>query len=154
MEEATGRPMADPVVILLVEDNPADVRLTQMALKKGKIHNHLLIARDGEQALDALYRRGAYADAQRPEMVLLDLNLPKISGLEILQEIKDDESLRRIPVVVLTSSKAEEDIVRSYDLHANCYITKPVDFRQFSQAINALENFWFSVVRLAPDARS
>ncbi|MBF0622300.1 MAG: response regulator [Magnetococcales bacterium] len=141
---------ADPVVILLVEDNPADVRLTQMALKKGKIHNELIIARDGEQALDALHQRGNYQDTPRPEIILLDLNLPKIGGLEILKEIKAKEHLKRIPVVVLTSSKAEEDIVRSYDLHANCYITKPVDFTQFRQVINQLESFWFSIVRLSP----
>src|SRR4051812_24241643 len=116
-----------PVEILLVEDNPGDVRLTIEALKEGKVRNRLNVAKDGVEALDFLYRRGAFANAPRPDIILLDLNLPRKDGREVLQEIKKDPKLRRIPVVVLTTSSAEEDVVRSYDLHVNCYITKPVD---------------------------
>ncbi|MBF0189171.1 MAG: response regulator [Magnetococcales bacterium] len=144
--------MATPIHILLVEDNPADIRLTQMALKSNRIANTLLIARDGEQALDALFLRGEYRDSRRPEIILLDLNLPKKSGLEVLDIIKKDEVLRRIPVVILTSSEAEEDILRSYDLHANCFITKPVNFSQFSTVIQSLDNFWFTIVKRAPES--
>ena len=117
----------EPINILLVEDNPGDVRLTVEALREGKVHNHLSVARDGVEALAFLRQQGEFADAPRPDVILLDLNLPKKDGREVLAEIKADERLRRIPVVVLTTSKAEEDILRSYALHANCYVTKPVD---------------------------
>lgn len=137
-----------PIEILLVEDNPGDVRLTQEALKEDKILNNLHIAKDGIEALSFLRREGIYADAVRPDLILLDLNLPKKDGREVLMEIKKDEELRRIPVVVLTTSRAEEDIVRTYDCHANCYITKPVDFEQFINVIKSIENFWLSVVKL------
>lgn len=137
-----------PIEILLVEDNPGDVRLTQEALKEGKILNNLNIARDGIEAISILRREGVYADATRPDLILLDLNLPKKDGREVLMEVKKDEELRRIPVVILTTSRAEEDIIRTYDCHANCYITKPVDFDQFINVIKSIENFWLSVVKL------
>jgi two-component system, chemotaxis family, response regulator Rcp1 len=137
-----------PIEILLVEDNPGDVRLTQEALKEDKILNNLHIAKDGIEAISFLRREGIYADAVRPDLILLDLNLPKKDGREVLMDIKNDEELRRIPVVVLTTSRTEEDIVRTYDCHANCYITKPVDFEQFINVIKSIENFWLSVVKL------
>lgn len=138
----------EPINILLVEDNPGDVRLTVEALREGKVHNHLSVARDGVEALAFLRRQGEFADAPRPDVILLDLNLPKKDGREVLAEIKADERLRRIPVVVLTTSKAEEDILRSYALHANCYVTKPVDLEQFITVVRSIEDFWFSIVRL------
>jgi len=137
-----------PIQILLVEDNPGDVRLTIEALKEGKVSNSLSVARDGVEALSFLRREGPHAKAARPDLILLDLNLPKKDGREVLAEIKDDSSLRRIPVVVLTTSKAEEDILRTYDLHANCYITKPVDLEQFISVVRSIDDFWLSVVRL------
>lgn len=138
----------EPINILLVEDNPGDVRLTVEALREGKVHNHLSVARDGVEALAFLRQQGEFADAPRPDVILLDLNLPKKDGREVLAEIKADERLRRIPVVVLTTSKAEEDILRSYALHANCYVTKPVDLEQFITVVRSIEDFWFSIVRL------
>jgi len=137
-----------PVEILLVEDNPGDVRLTLEALKDGKVLNHLSVVGDGVEAIAFLHQEGAYANAPSPDLILLDLNLPKKDGREVLQEIKDDESLKHIPVVVLTTSKADMDILRSYELHANCYITKPVDFEQFTKVIKSIEDFWFSIVKL------
>jgi CheY-like chemotaxis protein len=137
-----------PVEILLVEDNPGDVRLTREAFKEAKISNALHVACDGAEALDFLYRRNSHANAPRPDLILLDLNLPKKDGREVLAEVKADTELRRIPIVVLTTSKAEEDIVRSYDLHANCYITKPVDFDQFVEVVKSIEGFWLTVVKL------
>ena len=137
-----------PIRILLVEDNPGDVRLTQEALRDGKVHNELVSVPDGIEALAYLRREGKYADAQRPDVILLDLNLPKKDGREVLAEIKQEQSLRQIPVVILTTSKAEEDILRSYSLHANCYITKPVDLEQFITVVRSIEDFWFSIVRL------
>lgn len=137
-----------PVEILLVEDNPGDVRLTIEALKEGKVRNRLNVARDGVEALEYLKREGPFRDATRPDLVLLDLNLPKMDGREVLAAIKADESLRRIPVVVLTTSKAEEDVLRSYALHANCYITKPVDLDQFISVVKSIDDFWLTVVRL------
>jgi chemotaxis family two-component system response regulator Rcp1 len=137
-----------PIKILLVEDNPADVRLTFEALKEGKITNSLSVAKDGADALDFLYRRGEHAAAPRPDLILLDLNLPKRDGREVLAEIKKDEDLKRIPVVVLTTSKAEEDILRSYNLHANCFISKPVDYEAFIDVGRSIENFWLTVVVL------
>jgi len=138
----------EPINILLVEDNPGDVRLTVEALREGKVHNQLSVARDGVEALAFLRQEGQFAESPRPDVILLDLNLPKKDGREVLAEIKADERLRRIPVVVLTTSKAEEDILRSYALHANCYVTKPVDLEQFITVVRSIEDFWFSIVRL------
>lgn len=141
----------DAIEILLVEDNPADVRLTVEALKDAKVRNRLITVPDGVEALACLRREGQYADCRRPDLILLDLNLPRKSGLEVLREIKADEDLRRIPVVVLTTSQAEQDIVRSYDLHANCYICKPVDLDQFMGVVQTVEDFWLTIVRLPPE---
>lgn len=140
--------LSAPIEILLVEDNPGDVRLTKEALKEGKILNNLHVAKDGVEAISFLRREGEYDNAVRPDLILLDLNLPKKDGREVLMEIKKDKELRRIPVVVLTTSGAEEDIIKIYDCHANCYITKPVDFDQFINVIKSIENFWLSVVKL------
>jgi two-component system, chemotaxis family, response regulator Rcp1 len=137
-----------PVEILLVEDNPGDARLTQEALKDGKVYNNLTVVPDGVEAMAYLRREGRYAKASQPDLILLDLNLPKKDGREVLQEIKADERLRLIPVVVLTSSAAEQDVLKSYGLHANCYVTKPVDLDQFIGAVKAIENFWLTVVTL------
>jgi chemotaxis family two-component system response regulator Rcp1 len=137
-----------PVEILLVEDNPADVRLTQEALKEGKVYNNLHWAKDGVEALEFLHRKGKYAEAPRPDIILLDLNLPKKDGREVLQDIKNDERLKRIPVVILTTSKAEEDVLKSYNLHANCYVTKPVDLEQFIVVVKSIDMFWLTVVTL------
>jgi two-component system, chemotaxis family, response regulator Rcp1 len=136
------------IEILLVEDNPGDARLTQEALREGKIYNRLHVVTDGEAAMAFLHRQGHYHHAVRPDLILLDLNLPRKNGQEVLAEIKSDLELRRIPVVILTTSAAEEDVNRSYDLHANCYITKPVDLAQFIKVVQLLNNFWFSVVVL------
>jgi len=136
------------VDILLVEDNPADVALTEEALHESKIANRLLVAEDGEEALAILRRQGPHANAPKPDLVLLDLNLPRMDGREVLAEIKKDDALRRIPVVVLTTSKAEEDVFRSYDLHANCYITKPIDLQQFVKVVKVVDEFWLTIVRL------
>ena len=143
--------MGKPVEIMLVEDNPGDVRLTQEALKEGKMLNNLHVVGDGVEALAFLRREGEYADAPRPDVILLDLNLPKKDGREVLAEVKADEDLRRIPVVVLTVSKAEEDILKTYDLHANCYITKPLDLDQFIKVVKAIEDFWLTIVKLPPN---
>ena len=141
-----------PIDILLVEDNPGDVRLTREALKEGKVLiNQLNVARDGVEALAFLRRQGEFSDAVRPDIVLLDLNLPKKDGREVLAEIKNDPELRRIPVVILTTSKAEEDILKSYDMHANCYITKPVDLDQFITVVQSIEDFWLTIVKLPPE---
>jgi len=137
-----------PIEILLVEDNPADVRLTQEGLKEAKVVNRLHAVTDGRAALDFLYRRGAYRDVPRPDVILLDLNLPGIDGHAVLTKVKDDPVLRVIPIVVLTSSEAESDIVRSYEEHANCFISKPIDFDGFLRVVHAVEDFWFSVVKL------
>jgi two-component system, chemotaxis family, response regulator Rcp1 len=136
------------VKILLVEDNPGDVRLTQEALKESKMLNELYVTEDGVEALEFLSREGKYTDAPHPDLILLDLNLPKKDGRELLEEIKADENLRRIPVVVLTTSKAQEDIYRMYEQHANCYITKPIDFEQFIEVIKSIDNFWLTIVKL------
>ncbi|MGB9624404.1 MAG: response regulator [Phycisphaerae bacterium] len=144
---------AMPIEILLIEDSVADVRLTMEALKEAKVVNRLSVVDDGVKAIDFLYRRGAYADAPMPDLILLDLNLPRKDGREVLAEIKADANLRRIPVVVLTTSHAEEDILRAYDLHANCYITKPVDFNQFMVVVQTIEDFWLTVVKLPPNGR-
>ena len=137
-----------PVEILLIEDSPGDVRLTMEALKEAKVLNNLSVVGDGTEAMAFLKREGAHAKAPRPDVILLDLNLPKKDGREVLAEIKADPNLRRIPVVVLTTSRDEEDIFRAYDLHANCYITKPVDFKQFLGVVQSIEDFWLTVVKL------
>ena len=137
-----------PAEILLVEDNPADVRLTQEAFKDGKLRNRLSVAMDGVEAMAFLRREGKYASSPRPDLVLLDLNLPKKDGREVLAEVKADKHLRQIPVVVVTTSAAEQDILRSYQLHANCYVTKPVDLGQFLWVVKSIEGFWLSIVRL------
>ncbi len=139
-----------PLEILLVEDNPADVRLTTEALKEEKVLNKLHVVNDGVEALEFLNRQGKYADAVRPDLIILDLNLPRKDGREVLKEIKNDDSLKTIPVVVLTISKAEEDIFRAYNLHANCYITKPVDLGQFIKVAKSVNEFWLTIVRLPP----
>ena len=139
------------VEILLVEDNPGDVRLTREALKETKLQNHLSVVLDGESALAFLKKEGKYADAPRPDLILLDLNLPKKGGREVLAEIKSIPALMRIPVAVLTMSDSEEDIVKSYDLHANCYIRKPLDIGQFLTVVRCVEDFWFTIVKLPPD---
>jgi chemotaxis family two-component system response regulator Rcp1 len=144
----TTEQLGRPVEILLVEDNPGDVRLTAEALQDGKVWNRLSVAPDGVEALAFLRREGTHVAAPRPDIILLDLNLPKKDGRQVLAEIKSDTDLRRIPVVILTTSKAEEDIVKTYDLHANCFITKPVDFVQFLNVVQAVEDFWFCVVKL------
>ena len=139
-----------PIEILMVEDNPGDVRLTVEALKEGKIRNNFNTVADGAEALAYLRRQGPYAEKCRPDLILLDLNLPKKSGPEVLAEIKEDPDLRRIPVVILTVSKAEQDILKTYNLHANCYITKPVELDQFLEVVKSIENFWLTVVMLPP----
>src|SRR5262249_52242723 len=139
---------APPVEILLVEDNLGDARLTREALKEGKVYNNLHWVKDGVEALDFLYKRGKHKDAPKPDIILLDLNLPKKDGREVLQEIKADSKLQRIPVVVLTTSKAEEDVLKTYQLHANCYVTKPVDLEQFIKVVRSIDNFWLTVVTL------
>jgi len=136
------------VEILLVEDNPADVRLTVEALKDSKLKNNLNVVNDGVEAMEFLLKKGKYADAPTPDLILLDLNLPKKDGREVLKEVKEDCNLKRIPVVILTISKADEDIVKTYDLHANCYISKPVDLDQFVKVVKSIEDFWFTIVVL------
>lgn len=139
-----------PVDILLVEDNPGDVRLTREALLESELNIELHVVHDGEDALAFLRREGAYVDSRRPDLVLLDLNLPKLDGREVLARIRADVNLRRIPVVVLTVSTVEEDVLRSYDLAANCYISKPIDLDQFVTVVRAIEQFWFQIVKLPP----
>jgi chemotaxis family two-component system response regulator Rcp1 len=143
-------PALHPIEILLVEDNPGDVRLTREALKEAKVSNTLHVVEDGVAALDFLYRRGAYDKAPRPALILLDLNLPRKNGREVLAEIKQDAQLKTIPVVILTTSQAEEDVLRAYSLHANCYINKPVDFIQFTKIVRTIEEFWLTIVTLPP----
>jgi CheY-like chemotaxis protein len=137
-----------PIEILLVEDNPGDARLTREALSMSKIHNNLHHARDGEEAMRFLRREGAFADVPKPDLILLDLNLPKRDGREVLDDIKRDPLLMHVPVVILTSSQAEEDILKAYRLHANCFITKPVDLEQFIKVVSSIEQFWFTIVKL------
>jgi chemotaxis family two-component system response regulator Rcp1 len=138
----------DPVEILLAEDNPGDVRLTEKALEKGKIVNNLHVVNDGVEAMAYLRQEGEYAGKPRPDLMLLDLNMPRMDGQEVLAQMDEEPDLRRIPVVVLTSSEAEEDIVKSYELNANAYLTKPVDFDGFVDVIKSVEDFWLAVVRL------
>jgi chemotaxis family two-component system response regulator Rcp1 len=139
--------------ILLIEDSPGDVRLTREAFKDAKVHINLNVASDGAEAMDFLRREGKYADVPRPDLILLDLNLPKKDGREVLEEIKENPSLKSIPVVILTTSAAEEDILRSYLLHANCYITKPVDLDGFLKVVKSIDSFWLSVVKLPHEVR-
>ena len=146
-----SKAIGKPIEILLVEDNPGDVRLTKEALNEGKVLNKLHVVEDGMEALAFLNGEGKYADVPRPELILLDLNLPKKDGRDVLAEIKTNEDLRRIPVVVLTTSDSEEDILKSYDLNANCYITKPVDLDQFIKVVQSIEEFWLTIVRLPPE---
>lgn len=141
-------PSGQPVEILLVEDNPGDVRLTTEALKECKVRNRLSVVTDGEAALAFLRREGAYGAAIRPDLILLDLNLPKKNGREVLAAVKSDPQLRRIPVVILTTSDAEHDVLKAYDLHANAYITKPVNLDSFVTIVKSIEGFWLSVVKL------
>lgn len=140
--------LVKPIEILLVEDNPGDVRLTMEALKEAKVINNLTVIKDGEEALTYLRRQGLYAQAKRPHLILLDLNLPRKDGREVLAQIKADEVLKRIPVVVLTTSQDEQDVLKSYNLHANCYITKPVDLDQFIKVVRSIEDFWLGIVVL------
>lgn len=146
------RSRTKPIEILLVEDNPADARLTMEALKDGKVKNNLAMVPDGVEAMAYLRNQGKYAGAVRPDLILLDLNLPKKDGREVLAEVKSDPALRSIPVVVMTVSKAEEDILKSYDLHANCYVNKPVDFEQFMRVVRTIEDFWLTIVKLPTGA--
>lgn len=136
------------VEILLIEDNPGDVDLTKEALEESKLHNNLYVVNDGVAACDFLFKRGEYLDAPTPDLILLDLNLPKKDGREVLCEIKSDQTLKRIPVVVMTTSDAEEDIVKAYDSHANCYVKKPVDFNRFIEVVKQIEDFWIYIVKL------
>jgi len=138
------------IEILLVEDNPADIRLAREAFKDAKVHNILYTVEDGVEAMAFLRRQGKYAEVGRPDLILLDLNLPKKDGREVLAEIKTDERLKLIPVVILTVSKDEEDILKTYNLHANCYITKPIDFEQFMRVVKGIEEFWLTIVKLPP----
>jgi len=140
-----------PIEILLVEDNPGDVLLTREAFREGKISNNLEVVVDGEQAMAYLRRQGPYVNALRPDVILLDLNLPRKDGREVLAELKSDDELKYIPVVILTTSRSEEDVMESYGLHANCYIVKPVEYAPFLEVIRSFESFWLSVVRLPPN---
>jgi chemotaxis family two-component system response regulator Rcp1 len=146
-----NKTVGEPVVILLVEDNSGDARLAMEALKEGKVRNKLHWVKDGVEAMEFLRREGEYHDAPRPDVVLLDLNLPRKDGREVLAEVKSDENLRRIPVVILTISADEQDILRSYDTHANCYITKPLDLDRFMEVVKSIEDFWLEIVKLPPD---
>lgn len=146
----TLRSTPEAFEILLVEDNPGDARLAQEALKEGRMTSRLKVVVDGVEAMSFLRREGQYAGSPRPNLILLDLNLPRKDGRQVLAELKADEDLRRIPVVVLTTSQAEQDILRSYDLHANCYITKPVDLDRFISVVRSIEEYWCSVVTLPP----
>ena len=140
--------MTTPIKVLLVEDNPGDVRLTRESFQEGKIHCDMSVVEDGVEALAFLHRKGKYDDAALPDLILLDLNMPRKDGREVLAELKEDPDFKRIPVVVLTSSEAEQDIIKCYDLHANCYISKPVDLEQFIKVVHYIEDFWVTIVKL------
>ena len=150
----TDRKHGEPITILLVEDNPADARLVKEAMKEVKINNTLYHVPDGVEAMAFLRRQGEYSKMIRPDVVLLDLNMPRKDGRQTLKEIKADPDLRRIPVVILTVSDAEEDIIKSYDLHANCYVTKPLNLDEFSKVVAGIENFWFEIVKLPPNGKN
>lgn len=139
-----------PIEILLIEDNPGDADLAREALEIAKVHNMLHVVGDGVAAMNFLRRTGAYASAPRPDLIILDLNLPLMDGREVLAEVKSDDDLKRIPVVILTTSSSEEDILRSYNLHANCFITKPIDLNQFMKVVRSIEEFWLCIVKLPP----
>ena len=141
-----------PIEILLVEDNPADARLTQEGLREAKLSNSLTVATDGSQALAFLRKEGVYAGTPLPDLILLDLNLPGVDGREVLRQIKTDSRLKHLPVVILSSSAAEQDISMAYDSHANCYVTKPIDFDQFVNVVKSIQDFWFSIVQLPKEA--
>jgi CheY-like chemotaxis protein len=134
--------------ILLAEDNPGDADLAKEALEESKLKNQLFIVSDGQEALDFLYRKGKYQDVPRPDLILLDLNMPRVDGREVLKIVKQDKDLRSIPIVILTTSRADEDIIKSYNLHANCYISKPLDLDKFIEVVHNIENFWISIVTL------
>lgn len=142
-----------PIDILLIEDNLGDIDLAREALGTGKLHNSLHVVQDGVAAMDFLRKNGKYANSPRPDLIILDLNLPKKDGRQVLSEIKVDENLKRIPVVILTTSRAEEDVLKSYNLHANCYITKPIDMKQFMHVVQSIEQFWLSIVVLPDGAK-
>jgi len=146
-----GSSMVKPIEILLVEDNPGDADLAKEALASSKVHNTLHVVGDGVEAMAFLRRTGRYAQVPRPDLVLLDLNLPKKDGREVLAEVKADADLKRIPVVILTTSKDEEDVLKTYNLHANCFITKPIDLNQFLKVVKAIEDFWLTIVKLPPN---
>ena len=145
--------LVKPINILLVEDNPGDADLAREALEDSKMNNNLDVVDDGVKAMAYLRREPPYADAPRPDLILLDLNLPRKDGREVLGEIKSDDDLKRIPVVILTTSRAEEDVLKTYNLHANCYITKPIDLNQFMHVVRSIEEFWLSIVILPPEAK-
>ncbi len=142
-----------PIEILLIEDNPGDADLAREALEESKVHNTLHVVGDGVEAMNFLRQTGKYAIAPRPDLILLDLNLPRMDGREVLAEVKSDDELKRIPVVILTTSRDEEDILRSYNLHANCYITKPIDLIQFMKVVRSIEDFWLCIVKLPPGVK-
>jgi len=146
----TTAPRDEPIEILLVEDSPDDADLTVDALRDGRVRNHITVIEDGEEAMAFLRRQGRHATAPRPDLILLDLNLPRKSGREVLAEVKQDPDLRRIPVVIMTSSDDEKDILAAYNLYVNCYVTKPVDLDQFIRVVKSIEQFWFSIVKLPP----
>jgi len=148
-----AKAMPKLIEVLLIEDSPTDILMTQEALEEGRLLNQLHVVEDGAAALAFLRRQGQYATSPRPDLILLDLNLPRKSGQEVLAELKADEELKSIPVVILTTSKAEEDVVKSYGLHANCYITKPVRFESFNHVVRSIKHFWFTVVKLPASAR-
>jgi two-component system, chemotaxis family, response regulator Rcp1 len=139
-----------PIDILIVEDNSGDARLIQEVLHDGKVSNKLYLVNDGVKAMEFLHRKGEYSGAPMPDLIILDLNLPRKDGREVLAEIKEDKLLKKIPVVVMTISQAEEDILKSYNLHANCYVSKPIDLNQFIKVVKSIEDFWFSIVKLPP----
>jgi CheY-like chemotaxis protein len=143
--------LVKPIEILLVEDNPGDADLAREALEGSKFHNILNVVDDGEKAMAYLRRDGLYTEVSRPDLILLDLNIPKKDGRQVLAEIKEDDNLKRIPVVILTTSRAEEDVMKSYNLHCNCYITKPIDLNQFLSVVRSIEDFWLSIVVLPPN---
>ncbi|MFP4531590.1 MAG: response regulator [Desulfobacterales bacterium] len=142
-----------PIEILLVEDNPGDADLAREALEISKLYNSLHVVGDGEEAMAFLQNQGEYADAPHPDLILLDLNLPKKDGREVLEEIKADDGLKRIPVVVLTTSTDEQDVLKTYNLHANCYVSKPIDLEQFTRVVQSIQDFWFSIVVLPPQGK-
>jgi two-component system, chemotaxis family, response regulator Rcp1 len=142
-----------PIEILMVEDNSGDIRLMKEALKDARVLNHVNTVADGMEAMEFLRQKGAYANVRRPDLILLDLNLPKKNGREVLDEVKQDPLLRRIPVVIVTSSQAEKDIIQTYDSYANCYIVKPVDLNQFINIVKSIENFWLTIVKLPPEEK-